>query len=71
MTLKRSGTYWKPGRANFDEVEMLGRSPTRRQRMNAMVTGRVDAIDRVDIKSLALFQRNKEIIIDEVTGTQH
>jgi len=70
MTLKRSGSYWKLGRANFDEVEMLAIADEA-ARMNAMVTGRVDAIDRVDIKSLTLFQRNKEIIIDEVTGTQH
>jgi peptide/nickel transport system substrate-binding protein len=39
--------------------------------MNAMVTEEVDAIDRVEIKALPLFQRNKNVVVEEVTGTQH
>ena len=29
------------------------------------------AISRPDIKTLALLQRNKDIVVEEVTGTQH
>ncbi|MBM3572345.1 MAG: peptide ABC transporter substrate-binding protein, partial [Alphaproteobacteria bacterium] len=40
-------------------------------RMNALATGQVDTINRPDVKTLALLQRNKDIAVDEVTGTQH
>ena len=70
MTLKRSGQYFKPDRANFDDVELIGISDTA-ARMNAVVTGEVDAIGRVDLKTMALLQRNQDIAIDEVSGTQH
>jgi peptide/nickel transport system substrate-binding protein len=70
MTLKRTGQYFKPDRANFDDVELVAISDAA-ARMNAVVTGEVDAIGRADIKTLALLQRNPEIAIDEVSGTQH
>ncbi|SEE42174.1 peptide/nickel transport system substrate-binding protein [Rhizobiales bacterium GAS188] len=70
MTLKRTGQYFKPDRAFFDDVELIAISDTA-ARMNAVVTGEVDAIGRADIKTLALLQRNPEIVIDETSGTQH
>ena len=70
MALKRSGQYFKPDRANFDEVELIAISDAA-ARMNAVVTGEVDAIGRADIKTLTLLQRNPDIAIDEVSGTQH
>jgi peptide/nickel transport system substrate-binding protein len=53
MELRRNPDYWKPGRAHFDEVELLGLNDTA-ARMNALVTGQVDAIGRADLKTLAL-----------------
>ncbi|MBI1774151.1 MAG: ABC transporter substrate-binding protein [Proteobacteria bacterium] len=70
MVLKRNPGYWKTGRAHFEDVEIIA-IPDAAARMNAMVTGQVDAISRVDLKTLALLQRSKDIVVDEVTGTQH
>lgn len=70
MALKRNPNYWKSGRAHFDEVELVAIGDVA-ARMNAIVTGEVDAIGRVDIKAMQLLQRNKDIVIEEVPGTQH
>lgn len=70
MELKCNPGYWKADRAHFDEVELLGLNDVA-ARMNALVTGQVDAIGRADLKTLSLLQRNPDIVIEEVTGTQH
>src|SRR5262249_24353742 len=43
MALKRQASYWKTGRAHFDDVELIA-IPDAAARMNAIVTGEVDAI---------------------------
>ncbi len=70
LDLKRNASYWKQGRAHFDDVTLLGLNDVA-ARMNALVTGQVDAIGRADLKTLQLLQRNKDIVVEEVTGTQH
>ena len=70
MELKRNPGYWKQGRAHFDEVELVGINDTV-PRHTALLSGAVDAIGRADVKSLPMLQRNPEIVIEEVTGTQH
>jgi peptide/nickel transport system substrate-binding protein len=70
VALKRNPTYWKAGCGNFENVEIIA-IPDIAARMNALTTGQVDAINRPDIKALGLLQRNKDIVIEEVTGTQH
>lgn len=70
MELRRNPGYWKAGRAHFDQVELLGINDVA-ARVNAMVTGQVDAISRADLKTLPLLKRNADIVIEEVTGTQH
>jgi len=70
LELKRNPGYWKEGRAHFDEATLFGLNDVA-ARMNALVTGQVDAIGRADLKTLPLLQRNKDIVIEEVTGTQH
>jgi len=68
--LRRRDDYWKEGRAWFDEVELLNiTDPATRQ--NALITGEVDAINQVDLKTVHLLRRNTDIRIDEVTGTSH
>jgi peptide/nickel transport system substrate-binding protein len=70
ILLKRRDDYWKKDRAWFDEVELLGiNDPTARQ--NALITGQVDVINSVDLKTLPLLQRQKGIHLVEVTGTAH
>lgn len=70
MVLKRNPGYWKPGRAWFDEVEILN-IPDVAARMNALVSGQVDAIANPDIKTLALLQRNTSVVVEEQPGTTH
>ena len=70
LELKRNASYWKSGRAHFDEVELIA-IPDPAARINAVTTGQVDAINRVDLKTVDLLSRNKDIVIEEVTGTQH
>jgi len=70
MALKRRDDYWKEGRAWFDEVELFTiNDPTARQ--NALMSGRVDVINSVDLKTLALLQRAPNITLNEVVGTSH
>jgi peptide/nickel transport system substrate-binding protein len=70
MMVKRNPNYFKAGRAHFDEAEIIGISDIA-ARMNAIATGQVDVIGRVDIKTLALLRRNPGIVVEETTGTQH
>ncbi|HXP74568.1 MAG TPA: ABC transporter substrate-binding protein [Stellaceae bacterium] len=70
MMLKRNPGYWKAGRAHFDEVELLALIDPA-ARMNAIVAGEVDAINRVDLKAFKFLERNQDIVIEETTGTQH
>jgi len=68
--LKKNPNYWKEGMAHFDEVELLSIiDPTARQ--NALTSGDIDAMDRVDLKTVNLFKRNKDIYIWDATGTAH
>lgn len=69
-TLRRNPNYFKEGRAWFDEVEIIGiADPAARQ--NAIITGTVDAINRVDRRTVHLLQRQPGVVIMEATGTQH
>jgi len=67
---KRFDAYWKKDRAHFDAVEMLSIvDPT--ARTNALVTGEVDVIDRVELKTVNLLKRRKNITVQTTDGTQH
>ncbi|HEX9771571.1 MAG TPA: ABC transporter substrate-binding protein [Kiloniellales bacterium] len=70
MTLKRQPNYWKPDRAHFDEVEIIYISDSA-ARQNALITGEVDVIDRVELKTVHLLARREDVVVEEVTGTQH
>jgi peptide/nickel transport system substrate-binding protein len=67
---KRNPNNWKGDRAHFDGAEVLSIiDPV--ARTNALTTGEVDAIDKVDLKTAHLLARNKKVRIEEVSGTQH
>ncbi|MEM9012121.1 MAG: ABC transporter substrate-binding protein [Pseudomonadota bacterium] len=68
--LERYDGYWKSDRAHFDAIEMISIiDPT--ARTNAFTSGEVDAIDRVDLKTVSLLQRQRGVNIHSVAGTQH
>lgn len=67
---KRNPNYWKSGHGNFDEVEIITIADVA-ARTNALTTGEIDTMDRVDLKTVHLLKRRKNIKIEEVTGTLH
>ncbi|MCH7794611.1 MAG: ABC transporter substrate-binding protein, partial [Proteobacteria bacterium] len=69
-SFKRFPNYWKEGAAHFDSSELLSIADVA-ARTNALITGEIDVMDRVDIKTLHLLKRNKKIRIDETTGYAH
>ena len=58
------------GQANFDEVEILSIVDVA-ARNNALISGEVHFIDRVDLKTLSLLQANPNVKIAEVAGYAH
>ncbi|MEM6421261.1 MAG: ABC transporter substrate-binding protein, partial [Pseudomonadota bacterium] len=51
--MKRRDDYWKEGRAHFDELELLYVADAA-ARQNAVATGEVDFMSRVDLKTVNL-----------------
>jgi peptide/nickel transport system substrate-binding protein len=54
----------------FDEIEYIAINDNT-ARMNALMTGQVDAVNRIDFKTEALLRANPALRIQEVTGNQH
>ena len=69
-TLKRNPNYYKSGFGHFDEVEVITIADVA-ARTNALTTGEIDAMDRVDLKTAHLLKRRKGVKIVETSGTQH
>ncbi len=70
-TLKRYAAHYKGDDAGFfDEVEAIAINDSS-ARQNAIMTGQVDVINRVDFKTEALMKANPNVNIFEVTGNQH
>lgn len=68
---KRYADHYKGDSAgHFDEVEVIAINDAS-ARMNALMTGQVDAVNRVDFKIEALMKANPQVNIFEVTGNQH
>lgn len=70
LKLKRNPNYWKEGAAHFDEAELIVIADVA-ARTNALNTGEIDMMDRCDIKTLHLLQRNKNVVIEEISGNGH
>lgn len=66
----RNPNYWKEGAGHFDEVELISLLDTV-ARQNAIMNGDMDAIFRVDPKTVHLLGRNPKVKILETTGTLH
>jgi peptide/nickel transport system substrate-binding protein len=67
---KRNENYWKQGRAHFDEIETLFISDVV-ARTNALTTGEIDVMNKVDLNSVALLKSAPGIIVLAGPGNQH
>ncbi len=66
----RNENDYRDDRGYFDSIEALAINDTT-ARMNAMATGQVDAINKVDFATMSLLERNPNVEVFEVTGNQH
>lgn len=67
---RRNPNYWKQGRAHFDEVELQA-IPIVTERMTALNTGRIDAMNRFELKLIHLVKRVRDIQIINTNGHMH
>lgn len=67
---KRNPNYWKDGRAHFDEIETLSIVDTN-ARTNALKTGAIDYMDRVELKTVHFMEKMPGINVTATTGTAH
>ncbi|MDC0012203.1 ABC transporter substrate-binding protein [Octadecabacter sp.] len=71
MTASRYIDHYKGDSAGFfDEIEYIAINDNI-ARMNALMTGQVDTINRIDLKTESLLRANPALRIQEVTGNQH
>jgi peptide/nickel transport system substrate-binding protein len=68
--LKRYAGHWANDRGFFDTIEILALVDTN-ARTTALLTGDVDAIDRVDLKTVNMLKRKSGVTVNSVAGTQH
>jgi len=66
----RNPSYWKPGCANVDAVEVIVINDVA-ARTNALMSGQVHAINRLDFKTVDLLKRNPKLQIVRSAGGQH
>lgn len=67
---KRNPNYWKENAAFFDAIEMLAIIDGA-ARLNALISGQVDAIDQIDRATSHLLGRAPGVRILSKAGTQH
>jgi peptide/nickel transport system substrate-binding protein len=70
ITAKRNPNYWKPNRAWVDAVDITVVNDSQ-SRLNALLTGQVDAINRVDPKYVAFVQKKPGFEIVRAPGGWH
>lgn len=69
-SLNRNPNYWKPGRAHFDRIEALSiLDPA--ARLNALITGQVDAIDQIDPASIGLLESRDVAKVLSIPSNAH
>jgi peptide/nickel transport system substrate-binding protein len=69
-TLNKNPNYWKSDRGHFDQVVLLAiLDPA--ARLNALMTGEVDAIDQVDPASISLLESRGVAKILSISGNAH
>lgn len=68
--LEKFANHWNDKEGHFETAEILSVKDVA-ARTNSLRTGEVDAIDRLDIKTLHLLERDKNIKIMETSGNAH
>jgi peptide/nickel transport system substrate-binding protein len=68
LAKRKEGTYWKAGRGNFDAVE-LRYILDAAARTQALITGQVDAVNRLDPKTAGLVMKAPGIKVVRTPGT--
>ncbi|MCW6509508.1 ABC transporter substrate-binding protein [Lichenifustis flavocetrariae] len=69
VTKKRSG-YWKPGCGHVDAIEILCINDTN-ARTNALVSGQVDVVNRLDARTVDLLKRRSGLQVIRNAAGQH
>ena len=67
IALKNAGPYWKPDRGLLDAIEVNVINDTS-ARMNALISGQVDAINRADPKTVSRIQKSPTLEIVRAPG---
>ena len=67
---ERHADYWKSDRAHFDSVEQTAIVDPA-ARINALLTGEVDVIDRVDLKTVDRLKNAAGFAVEQTNGNQH
>ena len=70
ISLKKIRDYWKEGRGHLDAVEVTVINDSS-ARINALVSGQIDAINRVDHKAVALLSKSSKVQIVRAAGGWH
>ena len=68
VLLKNRGDYWKPNRGNFDAVEILY-IVDKVARTAALQSGKVDAVQRLDARTVGLLARDPKLKVVSSKGT--
>ncbi len=70
VTLERNPNHWRDDVGWFDSIEMLALVDLN-ARTTALVSGDVDVIDRLDLRTVGLLGRNPNVIIQSIPGNGH
>lgn len=65
---KNTGHYWKPDRAWFDSIE-LRYIPDAAARTQALISGQVDAVNRLDPKTVGFVTKSPKVSVLQTKGT--
>lgn len=68
LLFKRRGDYWKPGRANFEQIEIRNIQDVA-ARTAALQSGQVDAVNRLDARTVNLLMKDKKLNVVRTKGT--
>ena len=69
-SLERNENHWRDDVAWFESIEMLVLTD-QNARTTALVSGDVDTVDKLDLKTIDLLSRYPDLVISSIAGTQH
>ncbi|WP_138934272.1 ABC transporter substrate-binding protein [Roseovarius arcticus] len=69
-SLERNEIHWRDDVAWFESIELLVLTD-QNARTTALVSGDVDTVDKLDLKTIDLLSRYPDLVISSIAGTQH